>query len=163
MRQLRGRAWWVLAFFAAMIVVFGVGDALVGVAADPAITVTLSGLPPGEVQAEDPIGYRLFDFAARSGGVNLALLGMLLGVLVAVPYRAGQRWAWRTLWVLPIWAALVPVAYVVFGTAPGQPPAPPMISGPIVAVVAAAALIVDRHRFAGTASERAGRSGADAA
>ena len=152
MRHLRGRAWWVLAFFAAMIVVFGVGDALVGVAADPAITVTLSGLPLAEVQAQDPIGYRLFDFAARSGGMNLALLGLLLGVLIAVPYRAGQRWAWWTLWALPVWAALVPVAYVVFGTAPGQPPAPPMISGPIVAVVAALALLLDRQRFARAAS-----------
>jgi hypothetical protein len=151
-RHLRGRAWWVLAFFAAMIVVFGVGDALVGVAADPAITVTLSGLPLAEVQAQDPIGYRLFDFAARSGGMNLALLGLLLGVLIAVPYRAGQRWAWWTLWALPVWAALVPVAYVVFGTAPGQPPAPPMISGPIVAVVAALALLLDRQRFARAAS-----------
>jgi hypothetical protein len=151
-RHLRGRAWWVLAFFAAMIVVFGVGDALIGVAADPAITVTLSGLPLAEVQAQDPIGYRLFDFAARSGGMNLALLGLLLGVLIAVPYRAGQRWAWWTLWALPVWAALVPVAYVVFGTAPGQPPAPPMISGPIVAVVAALALLLDRQRFARAAS-----------
>lgn len=159
MRQVRGRAWWVPAFFAAMIVIFGVGDALVGVAADPAITVTLSGLPLAAVQAQDPIGYRLFDFAARSGGVNLALLGILLGVLVAVPYRAGQPWAWRTLWVLPVWAAFVPVAYLVAGTAPGQPPAPPMISGPIVAVLSGAALLVDRRRFTRAAADRAPRSG----
>lgn len=156
MSRLRGRAWLVLAFFALMLVVFGVGDLLVGVTADPAITVTLSGLQPAEVQAQDPIGYRLYDFVSRSGGVNLVLVGILLAVIVAIPYRGGQRWAWWAMWILPAWAALVPVQYLAFGTAPGQPPAPPMISGPIVAVLGAIALLVDRRRFVGNESGQHG-------
>jgi hypothetical protein len=45
--------------------------------------------------------------------------------------------------------ALVPIQFLVFGTAAGQPPAPPMVSGPIVALLAAGILLVDRQRFGG--------------
>ena len=152
MSGIRRRGWWVLAFFAGMLVVFGVGDVLGGVLADPAITVTLSGRSPAEIQAAEPTAYRLYDFVARSGGVNLALIGILLTVIVAIPYRGGQRWAWWAMWILPAWAALVPVQFLVFGTAPGQPPAPPMVSGPIVALIAAGVLLVDRERFAGAST-----------
>jgi hypothetical protein len=148
----RRRGWWVLAFFAATLVVFGVGDVLGGVLADPAITLTLSGLSPAEVQATDPTAYRLYDFVSRSGGANLVLIGILLTVVVAIPYRGGQRWAWWAMWILPAWAALVPVQFLAFGLAPGQPPAPPMVSGPIFAVIAAGVLLVDRQRFAGASA-----------
>ena len=58
----------VLAFFAATLVVFGVGDVLAGVLADRAITQTLSGRTPAEIQAAEPTAYRLYDFVTRSGG-----------------------------------------------------------------------------------------------
>ena len=141
------RGWWILAFFAVTLVVFGVGDVLGGVLADRAITLTLSGRSPDEIQAAEPTAYRLYDFVTRSGGVNLALIGLLLAVIVAIPYRGGQRWAWWAMWILPAWAALVPVQFLVFGPAAGQPPAPPMVSGPIFAAIAAGVLLLDRRRF----------------
>jgi len=50
---------------------------------------------------------------------------------------------------------VIPVFYLVAGTDPGQPPPPPMISGPIVAVLCAAILIVTAPLFSdrGTAPE----------
>jgi hypothetical protein len=143
----RERAWWILAFFAVTLAVFGATDLASGVTADPAITQVLAGRTPAEVQAEDPTGYRLYDFVSRSGGQLLIVMGTVLAAIIVVPYRGGQRWAWRLLWILPIWAATVPLLYLAFGTAPNQPPAPPMISGPIIAVLAAATLLVDRGRF----------------
>jgi hypothetical protein len=145
----RRRAWWVLAFFAVMLAVFGIGDVLGGVLADPAITRTLTGRSPADIQAAEPTAYRLYDFVTRSGGANLVLIGILLAVIVAIPYRGGQRWAWWAMWVLPAWAALVPIQYLIIGTAAGQPPAPPMVSGPVVAALAAGVLLADRQRFAG--------------
>jgi hypothetical protein len=71
----------------------------------------------------------------------------LLLVILLVPHRRGERWAWTTLWILPAWAAVTPLLYVAFGTAADRPPAPPMISGPIIAVLAAAALLIDLPRF----------------
>jgi hypothetical protein len=151
---MRRRGWWVLALFAVTLVVFGVGDVLGGVLADPAITQTLSGRTATDIQAAEPAAYRLYDFVTRSGGANLVLIGILLAVIVAIPYRGGQRWAWWAMWILPAWAVLVPVQFLIFGTAAGQPPAPPMVSGPIVAVIAAWVLLVDRQRFAGAAAFR---------
>jgi hypothetical protein len=88
----------------------------------------------------------MFNFVTRSAGIVLAMYGLLVLAVIAVPYRARHRWAWRVLWLLPAWAILVPFVYLTAGAAAGQPPAPPMISGPFVAVVAAAALLVDRGR-----------------
>ena len=139
-----------------MLVVFGVGDVLGGVLADPAITVTLAGQSPADIQAAEPTAYRLYDFVTRSGGANLVLIGLLLAAIVAIPYRGGQRWAWWAMWILPAWAALVPVQFLVVGVAAGQPPAPPMVSGPIVAAIAAAVLLLDRQRFSAPEGFRCG-------
>jgi hypothetical protein len=154
------RGWWVLAFFAIMLVAFGIGDVLGGVLADRAITQTLSGRSPAEIEAAEPTAYRLYDFVTRSGGVNLVLIGILLALIVAIPYRGGQRWAWWAMWILPAWAALVPVQFLMFGTAADQPPAPPMVSGPIVAVIAAGVLLLDRRRFTDSVAVPAPMSGA---
>ena len=144
---MRPRLWWVLAFFTLVLIVFGATDIVNGVQADPGITLALSGMTPDEVRAEDPVGYRLYDFATRSNGVLLALLGVVLTTIIAIPYRSGQRWAWAVTWVFPVWAAVVPILYLSFGIAPGQPPAPPMVSGPIIAVITALVLIADARRF----------------
>ena len=140
----------ILIVIAAILVIFGIGDILAGPAADPAITVAVSGMRPADVAAAEPIGFRLYDFASRMGGLNLILIGLLLTSILAVPYRLGQRWAWTTMWLLPAWSLAVPVALLVFGRAPGTPLPPPAISGPIVAAIACTVLIVDRGRFAGS-------------
>ena len=144
-----------LAFYGFTLILFGVTDTLNGVLSDPGITVALSGLTSAEVQAQDPIGYRLFDFATRALGLALLAMGVLATSIVLVPYRAGQRWAWAVLWTLPVWSGLAPALYLVFGVAPNTPPAPPMVFGPILGAVAAGALIVDRKRFADGVSARA--------
>jgi len=143
---IRARAWWLLVAIAVVIAVFGLTDMASGLLADRAITTVITGLGVDEVLAQDPAGYRLADFMSRTQGLNLLLLGVLFTVVLVVPYRAGRRWAWRAMWLLPAWAVLVPGMYLVFGTAPGAPPAPPMLSGPIVGLVAAGILLLDRRR-----------------
>ncbi len=134
---------------AVVFVIFGIGDILMGPAADRAITIAIAGVPPDDVRATEPIGYRLYDFATRMGGLNLVFIGLLLVSIVASPYRRGQRWAWATMWLLPVWSLAVPLMFFSFGQAPGTPIPPPAISGPIVAVVAGVILLVDRARFVG--------------
>ena len=147
MTALRQRAWWILAAIGALLAVFGVVDVLSGAQADPGIALAISGQSLDGVRATDPVGFRLFDFATRALGLLLAVFGALVLVLAAGPYRLSGQWAWRALWLLPIWAIAVPLLYLGFGVAPGQPPAPPMVSGPIIAVLAAGALWLDRSRF----------------
>ena len=147
----------ILGFFGVMFLLFGVTDFLGGVLSDPGITIAISGMTPAEVQAEDPVGFRLFDFATRTLGLSLVVLGFLVTGIVAIPYRAGQRWAWLAMWWLPLWGVCVPLFYVAFGVVPGAPPAPPMVSGPVIALIAGGALIIDRRRFGHGPMRRAAR------
>lgn len=143
-----------------ILVLFGIGDVAAGLDADPAITVGLLGLTPGELREQSAAGYRLADYMARSGGLVLATLGIALTILIAIPYRRRDAWSWRAMWLLPAWALAVPVGYLLVGTLPDQPPPPPLVSGPIVAVLAAAILIADRRGFVRepTSDVRIGRS-----
>jgi hypothetical protein len=137
----------ILLAFGVILALFGVSDMLAGPTSDPAITVAVAGLSPEEVRAAEPTGFRLFDYAVRAGGLNLLFLGLLLTAIVAGPYRAGSRWAWTTLLLVPAWSVAVPVMFVAFGPAPGMALPPPAISGSIFALVTAAALFADRRRF----------------
>ncbi len=141
------RSWLLLPILAILLVLFGVSDVLIGTTADPGITVAITGLTPDELQAASPEDYRLADFMVRTQGVTLAVFGLLLAVVLVWSYRGGQRWAWKAAFILPTWAVSVPIMYLAFGLAPDVPPAPPMISGPIFAVLCTVVLVVDRRRF----------------
>lgn len=141
------RSWLLLPILAILIALFGVSDVLIGITADPGITVAITGLTPDELRAASPEGYRLADFMVRTQGVTLAAFGLLLAIILLWPYRGGQCWAWKAAFILPVWAASMPIMYLAFGLAPDIPPAPPMISGPIFAILSAAVLVVDRRRF----------------
>lgn len=153
MRKLRARAWWYLVAFSALIVVFGFSDVLLGAAADPGIALGVTGVTLPELEAQSAPGYRMYDFTTRTQGWNLTVIGVLLLAILLVPYRAGRRWAWWALWILPAWSFGIPGLYVAVGLAPSQPPPPPLISGPVLGAIAAAALLVDRRRFHIAASE----------
>ena len=127
-----------------MLALFGLTDIASGAAADAGIPQGLTGRTIDDLEAESPDAYGLFDFASRVNGWSLVLLGVLLAVIGLIPFRRHERWAWWTLWALPIWAAGGPAFYVVAGVEPDQPPPPPMVSGPIVAVLCAAVLLVTR-------------------
>lgn len=150
MRTLRDRAWWYLVAFSGLIVAFGIGDVLVGAAADPGIALGLTGLSLSDLEAQSADAYQLFDFTTRTQGWNLAIIGALLVAILLVPYRTGRRWAWWALWILPAWSFGVAGLYIAAGLAPAQPPPPPLISGPILGGIAAVVLLLDRRRFLGT-------------
>jgi hypothetical protein len=147
MRWLERHAWWGLLLIMLAFVSFGVTDLLVGPAADRAIPLALTGVPLDQLQAEGGAGYRLFDFFTRANGASLVLVGLWGSAILLFGFRRNQRWAWWAMWLLPVWAVSAAGLYVVFGVDPTQPPPPPMISGPIVAVIAAAILGVSSPRF----------------
>ena len=147
MDQRPQRSWLLLPVLAIILALLGVSEVLIGITADPDITVAITGRTPDELHSASPEGYRLADFMVRTQGVTLAAFGVLLTVVLLRPYRRGHRWAWFAAFILPVWAVAVPVMYVAFGLAPDVPPAPPMISGPIVAALATVVLVLDRRRF----------------
>ena len=147
MHSIRRRAWWYLVALSVLIGLFGLTDIVGGVSADPGITLGLTGRSLAELEAEGALAYRAYDFTTRTQGLSLVIIGILATGVLLIPYRHGQAWAWRLTWSLPAWTAGVFLMYVAFGLAPGAPPPPPMISGPLLGVIAAAVLLMDRGRF----------------
>ena len=147
MTWMERHAWWGLAFMTVVIVIFGVTDVLAGASADVAIPMSLTGMTLAELESDSAAAYRLFDFFTRVNGFSLVLLGLLATAVLVFAYRRHRRWAWWTMWLLPVWAGAGALFYVVAGLAPGQPPPPPMLSGPIFAVLAATILLVSARPF----------------
>jgi hypothetical protein len=147
MGWLERHAWWGLLVIMLAFVAFGVTDLLEGAAADRAIPLGLTGVTLEQLQADGGPAYRLFDFFTRANGISLLLVGLWGTAILLFGFRRNRRWAWWTMWLLPAWAASALALYLVFGVDPNQPPPPPMISGPIVAVLAAAILAVSAPRF----------------
>ena len=147
MRWLELHAWWGLLATAVLMSVFGLTDVASGAAADPAIPLGLTGMTLEELQAEGPTAYRLSDLYTRVNGISLILIGLLFAAVLVFAFRQNRRWAWWTMWLLPVWAASILVFYLVVGVQPDEPPPPPMISGPILAVFCAAILLVSAPRF----------------
>ena len=147
MERIRQRAWWPLLALTVLVGLFGLGDVLIGPPFDPGIAQGLTGLTHAELEAESAAGYRLLDFYTRGGGLDLMAMGVVLTLILLIPYRQGQRWAWWAMWLLPAWIAAGFALNLAYGVAPGEPPPPPMISGPILGAIAAAALLADRRRF----------------
>ena len=147
MDVLRRRVWWYLVALSLVIALFGIGDVVGGINVDPGITTGLSGLTLAELRAESVAGYRLYDFATRAQGWVLVIVGVLMTVILVVPYRAGMRWAWYAMWTLPAWAFGVLGLYLAFGVDSRQPPPPPMVSGPLLGGFAVAVLLLERRRF----------------
>jgi hypothetical protein len=136
-----------LLFMTVTLVIFGVGDVLVGPAADRGIPLGLTGMTLEELQAEGPASYRLFDFFTRVNGNSLLLAGLFGTAILLFAFRRDQRWAWWTMWLLPVWAVGGTAFYLVAGVHADQPPPPPLVSGPIFAFVAVAILLVSAPRF----------------
>jgi ABC-type Fe3+-siderophore transport system permease subunit len=115
MQWLRRHGWWGLLVVALILVFFGVTDIAGGPAADPAIPLGLTGQTIEELEAESAAAYAVFDFHTRSNGWTVVIFGTLLAIITLVPYRRGERRAWRTMWVLPVWLAGVAVSYIIAG------------------------------------------------
>ena len=147
MDQVRRHAWWGLLFVAVTLIGFGIVDVVSGAAADPAIAQALSGMTLAELESSGPEAYRLYDFMARVNGWSLLLGGTMAAAVIVFAFRRGARWAWWAAWALPVWAVGAAVFYVVAGLEPGQAPPPPMISGPIVAVLCTVLLAVTAPTF----------------
>lgn len=147
MRWLQRHAWWGLLIITLTMISFGVTDVLVGPAADRGIPLALTGMTLEELEADGSASYRLFDFFTRANGYSLLMIGLFGTAILLFAFRRNLRWAWWTMWLLPAWAAGVAVFYLIAGVESDQPPPPPMVSGPILAVLAAAILLVSAPRF----------------
>jgi hypothetical protein len=122
-------AWKFLLSLVAVIGLFGIGDVILGLDADPAIPLAVTGLTIDEIRASGGTLADLIDLQVRAGGVHLIVMSAVWAALVLIPYRRAEKWAWYAMWTFPLWAASVAVAFLFVELQPDTPPPPPAISG----------------------------------
>jgi hypothetical protein len=137
----RRNSWRFLLALVAVIGLFGIGDLVLGVDADPAIPLAVTGLTvDGMWQASEPLA-TLVDLQVRAGGVQLIAISMLWATIVLGPFRRGERWAWFAMLTFPAWALAVAVSFLFVDLQPDVPPPPPAISGWVFAALTSALLL----------------------
>lgn len=140
----RRHGWKYLLGLVIVIFLFGIGDMVAGLDADPAIAEGISGMSPEEIRAEHELLATLVDTQVRAGGLQLLMLGLLWGVIVVVPFRRGERWAWYLMWTFPAWSTAVSLSFLFIDLQPDEPIPPPAISGWVFMVLSALLLLVTR-------------------
>lgn len=121
--------WKFLLGLVVVIGLFGVGDLLRGLDADPAIPEGVAGLSPDEIRETNPSLARLVDLQVRAGGLQLLVISVLWTLIILVPYRGGERWSWYAMWTFPAWSLTVAVSFLFVELQTDVPPPPPAVSG----------------------------------
>lgn len=140
-------SWKFLLFVSVCLGLFGIGDILQGMNADPAIAESLSGIRWQDLQVTYPKIANLIDAQVRSGGAQLVTLSILSIAACLYGYRRGERWSWYAFWAYPLFTLL---AFVIFLTADRQPefpPPPPMISAPVFFIITVLVLLLSYRKF----------------
>lgn len=148
-RVWRRHAWKVLLLLVVVIGLFGIGDIVGGLDADPGIPLGITGMTPDEIRAESQVMARLADLQVRGGGVHLAVMSVLGVCIVTIPFRRRERWAWYAMWAFPGWAVAVSTSFLFVELQPGEPLPPPAISGWIFFALGAWMLLACRREFEG--------------
>lgn len=145
--HLARNGWKYLLGMVVIIGLFGIGDIVRGLDADPAIPEGITGLTPDEIRAEHSPVDRLADLQVRSGGIHLLIMAALWSVLLVVPFRRRERWAWTAMWTFPAWALAVAVSFLFIDLQPDAPVPPPAISGWVFFALAALLLTAASRGF----------------
>jgi hypothetical protein len=126
---------------------FGIGDVVRGLDADPAIPEGVAGLSPDEIRATSTPLARLVDLQVRAGGIQLVVISVLWTMIILAPYRHGERWSWYAMWTFPIWSLAVAVSFLFVELQPDVPPPPPAVSGWVFFALTALLLVGSRRGF----------------
>ena len=140
-------SWKVLLIISSIIGLFGLGDIIQGMKADPAIAESITGIDWEELQVSSPEMANLIDLQVRAGGAQLLIMSILSSVVCLAGFRHGQKWAWYALWVFPIWTAMVFLLFFTATRQPDMPPPPPMLSAPIFFIIAVLTLLLSYRKF----------------
>jgi len=137
--------WKFLLGLVVVIGLFGIGDILFGLDADPAIPEGVAGMSPEEMREDSPDLARHADLQVRAGGIQLIVIATLWSAILIFPFRRGERWAWWTMWTFPAWALAVAVMFLFIDLQPGMPTPPPAISGWVFFGLTGALLLATRR------------------
>jgi hypothetical protein len=139
--------WKILVGVSAIFLLFGLGDIIRGMDADPAIAESITGIEWQALQATEPNIANMIDLGVRSSGSSIFFLSILSIAVILFAFRPGQQWAWVVLWIWPAWMALIFLATFTAERQAGFPAPPPMLSAPFFFAVTLITLVLTRRKF----------------
>ncbi len=95
-------AWVIFLVIGIMILTGGIPH-MFGFNTDPALVESISGQSIDEIKQSTPSLFNLYNFYFSGGGLSDIGVGFFLIVISFFGYRKGQRWAWYTLWFVPVY------------------------------------------------------------
>jgi hypothetical protein len=145
------QTWKVMLAISLILGLFGVMDMSSGAAnfqnGETVLMHSLSGTSWDELKAENPGAANLINELSRTGGISLLTIAILSGAVILTGFRRGERWAWVTLWALPLWMLLVVLFLLGAIQYPGYGTPVPVISGSIFFTLWVACLALTYRRF----------------
>jgi hypothetical protein len=140
-------SWKVLLGTNIIFALFGLGDIIQGMNADPAIANSLTGVAWEEIRRSNPALANLIDLQVRSGGAQLFTLASLSVLVCVLGYRRGARWSWYAMWLWPLLMVFIFLVFVTADRQPDIPPPPPMISAPVFFIIFVLGLLLPYRKF----------------
>lgn len=143
----QSHSWKVLLIISVTLGLFGIGDIIQGMSADPAIANSITGVPWEELQRSNPKMVNLIDLQVRSGGAQLLTLSILSIIICLTGYRRGEQWAWYAFWAYPLLMVLVFITFLTADRQADFPPPPPLLSAPVFFVICVLVLLLSYRKF----------------
>jgi hypothetical protein len=139
-------AWVLFLVIGLLEILFGWGDMIAGVENDPAILISIMGITPAELKAQDPVFYAAMDHQQKVIGQILWITGALISIISLTAFRQGARWAWFTFWLIPVGMGLGMVSSY-DSRLPGESLAPPFYSASLFAILTIVWLALSYRKY----------------
>jgi len=144
-------AWKVLLFFGLFMSLIGLPDILVGGSfyqeAEGTSLGAITGMTWEQLEAESPNAAAMIDFKMRVGGIQFLFLGLFSMAITFTGFRRGEKWAWYTLWLYPLFLGLHSLVILSAYKHPQAGIPMPLISGTVVLVITALTLALSYRKF----------------
>ena len=145
------RAWVVWAGVSVLFVLFGLDDLRQGGASyaggERVLFEGIAGTTWDALQASRPAVANMIDTLVRTGGIDLVVLGLLCLTIALTGIRRGERWAWRAMWVLPLWIIATIAVLALADKVPGAGVPVPVMSGTFLLVVTVSTLLLTYRTY----------------
>jgi len=97
---------WVLLFIFGIFAIIDAIAIIAGVDPDPSLFQKLLGQSLGDYSSLHPEAGTTITYLLQLYGSALLVVGVFTTVVSYLPYRKGEKWAWYTMWYLPVWGLL---------------------------------------------------------
>ena len=107
---------WILPLIIGMMgILFGSIVAISGEPPEQEAFANIAGLTWQEAQSEIPGVADYITITLRSEGQFIVAFGVFITAISIFPYRRGERWAWYTLWLIPVFTSILAARVFIAG------------------------------------------------